>query len=425
MDKNKVLILTIGGSPQPNIKSLHEHDAKYMYFLPSITTTADVETLISKAYPKGCFATKKTFVIDDYNSLISCYQQCYNVFRDIRDMGLDNKEIIADPTGGTKIMSAALLLAAINFDTTVSYVGSEIRTKDGKGIPINGTEKIYYSGHPFDIIAHNDKIKFCHYFNSYRFEAAGAVCDDMIAHCGSLLSDLFKVFRYICQGYRDWDHFRFNSALHQIEKGVESLRRLSAEHRDEMTNLTNFIKAVAYNVEYLEKLDYNEYNKPMIAELLANAGRRASEGKYDDAIARLYRALEMVAQWQFKQEFNQSTSDFPYDRLSSEVKNKYNGKITEDGKVNISSRLAFEQLASRRNVYGMKYREMENQIGSILNLRNTSILAHGTTPLDKGNYENLYKVFVDTFQITGDNVEFAQMNEDDLIPIGLAGSLNG
>lgn len=49
-----------------------------------------------------------------------------------------------------------------------------------------------------------------------------------------------------------------------------------------------------------ESKQFNVVCRGMVEDLVANADRRATEGKYDDAVARLYRATEMVAQVRFR-----------------------------------------------------------------------------------------------------------------------------
>ena len=419
MNKDKVLVITVGGSPQPIIKSLKEHDPAYIYFIPSSLTVNEIPAIIESVYAKGCNAVKKIFEITDYNDLKECYKKCHESIEDIFSLGLNTKEIIVDLTGGTKIMSGALLLAIADLGLTISYVGGEQRTKDGKGVPINGTERIIYSHHPYDLLARADKERFCLSFNSYRFESASVIAQEISLRAGETLKRIFGALMHISRGYLDWDHFRFSGALHSIDKGLFEIHRLSSDYPEDIKRLFDFIKKVTQNNDYLKSLKADTCSVELVSELVANSCRRAEEGKYDDAVARLYRALEMLAQSQFYMLYGLSTSKFPVEKLHRTLRSKLINGRDASGNTDLGCFQAFEQLALENNEFGILFMENRDQIRALMNQRNSSILAHGTIPLDKGKYDDLYSVFREIFGIDGRHYTFAHINETDLIAVGI------
>jgi len=58
----------------------------------------------------------------------------------------------------------------------------------------------------------------------------------------------------------------------------------------------------------MERENYENYDL-LIADILNNARRRMKEGKYDDAMARLYRTVELIAQYRLKMKYEIDTSD--------------------------------------------------------------------------------------------------------------------
>lgn len=136
--------------------------------------------------------------------------------------------------------------------------------------------------------------------------------------------------------------------------------------------------------------------------------RRIEEGKYDDAVARLYRTIELIAQIgltnegiiktdilannkEFKIDLNKISvlddfeiKTFVYNQFEYQRAIKY-GK----SHVGIGSDKSF-QLLSKFNVdYACDYlndKKIKTNIGS----RNSSILAHGLNPISKEKANKLY-----------------------------------
>ncbi len=141
-------------------------------------------------------------------------------------------------------------------------------------------------------------------------------------------------------------------------------------------------------VDYLFSLSNDDKNF-LLFELIENAKRRAIEGKYDDAIARLYRALEMLGQIEFEKEFKCSTSDVNCENLPLEKRNEIREKYFDykDNKVKLSLFVTFDLLKIVKNRIGLLFSENFEEVKKILFLRNNSILAHGMQPITRKEFE--------------------------------------
>ena len=79
----------------------------------------------------------------------------------------------------------------------------------------------------------------------------------------------------------------------------------------------------------------------MVHDILRNAERRLEKKEYDDAVGRIYRALELIAQicllYKYPPIF---TSDVKVDKLPIEIQEKYvamkNGKEKATNRINTS-----------------------------------------------------------------------------------------
>ena len=125
--------------------------------------------------------------------------------------------------------------------------------------------------------------------------------------------------------------------------------------------------------------------------MIANAARRAMEGKYDDAVARLYRSVEMVGQIAFENEFKVSDGDVKNIEVLPQILRKdFRARYTDpiDGKIKLPLQAKFEALNAAEIEIGKQFKQ-NHDLQNGLRKRNGSILAHGINPVQERDYESL------------------------------------
>ena len=139
----------------------------------------------------------------------------------------------------------------------------------------------------------------------------------------------------------------------------------------------------------------NLKNCYILASLINNSIRRAEEYKYDDAIARLYRAFELIAQIRLSS-YRLNSSDIDTDiLLENNVSQEFiDGleKTRDEGKIRIGLIKDFELLDALDDDLGKYFAENRNRINNLTKKRNNSILAHGLESLDKEDFEEFEEV---------------------------------
>ncbi|MDW8324899.1 MAG: TIGR02710 family CRISPR-associated CARF protein, partial [Burkholderiales bacterium] len=118
-------------------------------------------------------------------------------------------------------------------------------------------------------------------------------------------------------------------------------------------------------------------------DLWLNAQRRAADGRYDDAVARIYRLIEWTAQWQLASKLGWQTADLP-----REVAEAAGIVPNRDGKYQAGLYAAW-QLAAEHcggELAGFFARERQALLDH-LRRRNDSILAHGTVPVSAPDWQ--------------------------------------
>jgi len=141
------------------------------------------------------------------------------------------------------------------------------------------------------------------------------------------------------------------------------------------------------NKAFLGKLLHTDRREPyLITDLLSNAKRRGEiEQNYDDAVGRLYRVTELIAQYQLKNYGIEDTGDVPRDKIPTSLLNELG---TGDAKVKVGLHTSYRLLAAKGDKIGLRYQE-DRRLQNLLWRRNTSILAHGLKPVEQKDYLDL------------------------------------
>ena len=124
----------------------------------------------------------------------------------------------------------------------------------------------------------------------------------------------------------------------------------------------------------------NEIKPQLIADLLNNAKRRGAE-KYDDAVARLYRTVELIAQCILKEKYGIDTSNIEIDKLSTLARSQMQFRKVALEKLHADFSRAINYCIYDEEI-GKKFSD-DNKLKDLLK-RNYSILAHGLNSIEKG-----------------------------------------
>jgi len=316
--------------------------------------------------------------IDDFNA-------CFEVFESKiweLDYSDENKkyQIIMDYTSGTKTMSAAMACCGMFYNKDLISVGGDRSTGEVSA----GTEIINYQN-LYKIYDKFALMRIRNYFNANRFmpcvDILGYIVDSSI-HKDSLLN--------LCKAYYAWDNMEFEHAYDHLKKVDASLFELSELHG----NLKKNIKALGTIVN---SKSLNLKNCYILASLINNSIRKADEYKYDDAIARLYRSFELIAQIKLTN-YNIKSSDIDVNvLLENNVSQDFIDtleKTREDGKIRIGLVMDFLLLNELGDELGKYYVENESRIKNLTQKRNNSILAHGLNSQSREDFDEFLDVVV-------------------------------
>jgi len=384
--QGKTLIISLGGSPEPVIASLCHHRPEHVCFLTSQKAIDSIGQIKQAVGGKGLSFDDYKVIVEDPQDLVECYEKALRCAEWAKGRSGGEGEVVVDYTGGTKAMSAGLALATVRHGYRFSYVGGEKRTKQGVGVVESGNEKLFVTADPWELFAVEGKRKAALYFNTFRFDAAA---DELagIARKPGARQPLFEDLERAARGYAAWDRFRHGEAvelLGRVEKSLPKLAEVAAG-----SELRAFCETLAANVGFLKRLrdrtdNFKRVAAELVVDVVANARRRVAEGKFDDAVARIYRALEMIGQVRFTNRFRVTTSRCPASVLPEALRDEFKAKYArkdDPEELQFGLDATFRVLKQIGDEVGKQYFDRKDDLGKILSARNSSIMAHGSTPV--------------------------------------------
>lgn len=413
----KALVLSVGGSEEPLIYSIKKFKPDFIYFLHSKDTKKSVYKILDEFdYETSQYSLKE---LNNEQSL----EESFSKSREIISSLKNDYDVNVDFTGGTKPMVAGLVLAAIGEECKYSYVGStkgrEGRDKDGVGVVVSGFEEIISQKDPYDLYAVVEFNRGMDFFNKYQFTAAKSnfsaasekLEDENLKELANLYVDLVEL-------YDVWDKFNNLTTVkktlniyleNQILKKINDSENIRNTLEDESPS---FLSQIEANIEFLKlkisrKGAINLNNvKYYLPDLLNNAVRRIEEGKYDDAVARLYRATELIAQTGLVNEGFIDENRLKINkifRIGLDAINNCDNKEAVDYVTNLDEYVyankgvlkiplykSFEFLEHLNCQYAKDYLA-DKSLKNMVNKRNDSLLAHGLNPISKEDAENLFE----------------------------------
>jgi len=295
-------------------------------------------------------------------------QRIFNEVRSkIEKIRRQNDYMAMDYTSGTKAMTSALAMLGILYEAdTLCNVTGERKN----GIVQKGTESLQMV-RPIFAIAEKKIQTALGFFNSCQYEAAISIIEEIENRTSdeTLIRRLGRL-KKASEAYSEWDRF-------DHEQAFVHLRELkSPEFNANKRFLGTFLR-----MKDGKKASY------CIADLYNNALRRGDvETKYDDAVARLYRVIELLAQNRLKKKYDIDTSDVPLDRLPETWKKEWGSRL-EEGKLKMGLHDSYGLLSEFGDELGKMLEKPKMR--DLLSKRNFSILAHGLTSIDEKTYSNL------------------------------------
>ena len=404
--KPRAMVISVGGTPTPIVFSLNKLRPEYICFFVSKETKKSINEVILPVL-NFKFVHHDWIVTPNAELLSECYAQLTKRLPEILEKWeVEPDEVCVDYTCGTKTMSVALSLATIEKSCCYSYIGGNERSKGGVGVVVDGNERMWFLDNPWDEIALKERKEISILFNKARYASATEILQKCVERVSRQQKPHFKALHEMTMGYDLWDRFKHKEAKVRLHKSHDTLFAFwQASEKSEIKILT---RSLDQNIEFLERLIQGARPSAYyFYDLLANAKRRADlEQKFDDAAARLYRAMEVLAQAELKTKFGIEASSVKPDEIPERIREEYLKKYSDknDSKVKIPLYAGFYLLKELGNSLADHFFQLyDGQMRSLLDVRNQSILAHGFNPITRETFERLFDLIM-RFSETSDEL---------------------
>ncbi len=401
-----VMFLTVGMTHEPVVLSILavRPKAAYLFHTDASEKTARQVAQDPDITRAGITCLKRR--ITEYDAPGN-YQAMDRAWTDARKR-YTHPRLAADPTAGTKMMVASLATWAFYHRVPITYLYCPAK----QGVPIPFAGELVDVNNPYEAFADIEVEQICKFSELGFYDAGLQLCHSVLEQVRDMATakrlELMREWLDICQ---QWDAFmhshpdqdKMPDLAGRLEGLIADLGRFGLSDPD--------AKQRAENLQFLKGMPApkkgatNVCDLHRLADLWAQAERRAAQAKYDDAVARLYRATEMALtvrlqdyglkrterpDWSaVKRETNKS-----FDQLHSEVDALPPDKSGEKPHLP-RTYLGLAALASLLAVLDDDFKEKGYKVvraklgpDGAFNARNRSIQAHGTQPLEKQEYEH-------------------------------------
>lgn len=424
----KVLILSVGGSCEPVVRAIRETQPDFVYFFCSAGPRGSEAAVDGPGHPCGdarqavCPAcggkvplgdptgraivvqaglapgSYEKITVDDPDDLTACYTRLADLAAGLSRRHAGEIQVVANYTGGTKTMSVALALAGLlreKWDLALNLGARRdlIKVASGTDMPL-----IIDKWQVFNRLQ-VEAARAC----VARFDYAGA--DQVLAQMSSRpaprdFQRRLQKARQLIRALESWDRFDHEAAF----QAFASVEGLFPEHFVALKRLLGQAKAHGY-----EK----------VADLQVNAARRAHQGRFDDAVARLYRAVELLGQVRLQKAHGLDTGDLKLAALPEDLQRRYATRVREDGQVVLGLIEDYELLWGLKDPVGEVYQDWKPKVLNAIKCRNLSIYAHGLEPLQDRDYHEVEGVLTGfmeaALKVVGIKLRYLQLPREEII----------
>ncbi|MEJ5186236.1 MAG: TIGR02710 family CRISPR-associated CARF protein [Candidatus Geothermincolales bacterium] len=393
---SKYLVCTVGtgrGVEHGIAVSIKKSNPEKVVFIVSQESRSTIERI--RALGEDVLANREVseLVLSDEEHVQDCALKAIDCLLELINEGAPREEITCDFTSGTKAMTAGLCVAAVTLGIpSLSYVVGERDKANGR--VISGSEDVRTVSVGRLYVRETEQ-RLKELFNQRRFSAGLSVSDYVLERFFQEdIQNEFSNWRSLFEAFYRWDLFDHVGAydvMMGIDKGF--LAKLGLESLQPSKEFLGKITRRASTAENSQVADDDRLKgkalllELLMADLLANSDRRAEEGRYDDAVARLYRACEMAAQKALLEK-GHNPSDLDLDALPPMAREEICAPSPGESKSKVAMDETLRLLKALGDDRADLYLE-NKRLRDLLTARNNSILAHGIEPVGREKQEAL------------------------------------
>jgi CRISPR-associated protein (TIGR02710 family) len=342
----------------------------FIALISSEQSRPHAETILERcALPSGQFEITE---LSNAHDLDEVFRKTNRIIEGLIKKGYAPEKITINYTSGTKVMGSGVVLSAVyKRIMQLRYISApDSANKSTNSSPPAGR---IFTTKPGAVYAYQDLLRGRTMALDLRFRSAHALLEEIEE---DMLTPVDRKLRAamsgLTQAYEKWVNFDPHGFLECYAKVVMEHPSLAQFRLGSDSQ-----KAVGAVAGEMKKGEPGPY---LITDLFNNAARLMMLGANEDAMERLYRALEMLAQWVLRRDFKIDINDVDTRRIPPRDRVGYEAlRSIEDGLVKIGLRKSYSLLIVLESPLGARF-QSDPVMRQFLEQRGESILAHGLRP---------------------------------------------
>jgi CRISPR-associated protein (TIGR02710 family) len=317
-------------------------------------------------------------IVDSPMEIGDSFERFEHLLSELEELDYSPEDIYFDATGGTTPMRLGAALAAMTRGMRMvhqrvpqRYVGGRWERDESKEIEVVSMDNPLEST---GLLREGQAVEL---FNRRDYAAAALVFEDVARKvAGVERRHYYTGLLRLAEGYGAWDVADYSTALEKLRAAREELdvgfgEAALSERAEELAG------RVKVHLSFLGKVR-GKLSVENVVDMVENARRRiADQRRYDDGVARLYRAVEMWHQWRLLEEHSVSTKRVEWERIDKGAKVRF---LEETSLAQLPETLDLVRARTLDKILSGGPPD-DNVLRDLLRQRNGSILAHGLEPI--------------------------------------------
>jgi len=318
-------------------------------------------------------------LVDSPMEIHDSFERFEHLYSELESLGYSAEDVVLDASGGTTPMRLGAALAAMQRGIRMVHqrVVQHYRAGDWV-VDKERPREVVLMDNPLESTGLLREGQAVELFNRRDYGAATLVFRDVAAKVTGVERGLYyRGLLLLAEGYGAWDVADYGSALVKLKSAREEL---GANFTDPSLSerAAGLAERVTAHLPFLGKVR-GQLSVESVVDMVENARRRiADQGRYDDGLARLYRAVEMWHQWRLQERYDISTKEVDWGRVGEGASERF---LEEIGLSRLPETLDLVRARTLDLILSGELDEDDNVLRDLLRQRNGSILAHGLEPI--------------------------------------------
>ena len=358
-------------------RAVEEFEPEVVGVILSQDILGPIVTKCTELEPRTTFLYR---IVDSPMEISHSFERFEHLLSELEGLGYAPQDVILDVTGGTTPMRFGAALAAMTRGMRMVHQRVPQQFVDGEWkLDSSKQREIVPMDNPLESTGLLREGQAVELFNRRDYGAAALVFEDVANKVSGVeRGHYYTGLLLLSEGYAAWDVADYGTALEKLKLAREELGVGFSEAAlaERAAGISGRITA---HLPFLGKMRGKKLSIENVVDMLENARRRIKDqGRYDDGVARLYRAVEMWHQWRLLEHYAVSTKGVKWQKVPEDAQAMF---LQATHLSELPEDMDLTRARALDRILGEDVGEDDNVLRDLMQKRNNSILAHGLEPM--------------------------------------------